>query len=624
MRVKLNGGNLAWVLSICFLGSLAAPIAARADDIRQITLTANDIIYDPGTKEIYASVPSSVGSGGNSIVAINPETGAIGQPVFVGSEPGMLARSDDNQFLYVALNGASTVRRFDLATQTAGLTFSIGTPLHVEDMAVPPGQPHSVCIVREDTRYSPHFAGTTIYDDGVARAHSANGQDTIAFSASPWRLYAYDNSISSFDFDRLNISATGFDVPGGDQDDNLISGGNLRIRFSDGKIFVNNGEVIDPEARSILGTFSGAGYADPFVVQPGDGTAFFLTGDYSTTYTLRAFDTTTFLPTGTLAITKVAQSPGTLIRWGTNGLAFQAGNQLYLIRTSLVPSSPSSASWQTTSISVGADSKIRLLWTKPDGTASFWSLPSGGKISYSPTYGPFAGWAARKIAPGAGGATEIYWNSSSGAASHWTVSPSGAAVHSPTWGPYSGWTPTDFAANGDGTARLLWTNANGGASVWTIDAGGHVTYGLTYGPYDGWSAAHIAAAPGGATRLLWTNTNGSASVWSIAASGAATYSPTFGPFTGWTCASIGVAGDGKTRLQWNNTSGATSFWTLAANNSVTYSPVWGPFTGWSPTDFAVAPDSTVRLLWDDPSGAASFWTVAPNNSLGFSPTYGPF
>lgn len=279
--------------------------------------------------------------------------------------------------------------------------------------------------------------------------------------------------------------------------------------------------------------------------------------------------------------------------------------------------------WTTASIAVGTDGKTRLLWTKADGSASFWSVPVSGAIVHSATYGPYSGWTARKVAPGPNGATDIYWTTSGGGASYWQVSSSGAITYSPTWGPYAGWTPKDFSANGDGSARLLWTSPNGAASFWTIAANGSIKHSPTYGPYGGWTTAHIASAPGGATRLLWNNSNGSASVWTVAANGSVAYSPTYGPFAGWSCANIGVGGDGKTKLQWNN-GDATSFWTLGANSTVAYSPVWGPFSGWSPSDFAVAPDNSVRLLWNSPSGAASFWNVSPGYGVGYSATYGPF
>ena len=72
--------------------------------IRQISLTTIDLIYDPWNQTIYASVPSQAESYGNSIVPINPETGALGAPIFVGNGPNILALSDNGEYLYVGLD----------------------------------------------------------------------------------------------------------------------------------------------------------------------------------------------------------------------------------------------------------------------------------------------------------------------------------------------------------------------------------------------------------------------------------------------------------------------------------------------------------------------------------------
>ena len=83
-------------LAVLLLGSTTA-----SADIRQLSLPANDLVYDPGTHRIYATVPSSAGAIGNSVTAIDPETGQIGPSVFIGSEPGRLALSDDGMYLDV-------------------------------------------------------------------------------------------------------------------------------------------------------------------------------------------------------------------------------------------------------------------------------------------------------------------------------------------------------------------------------------------------------------------------------------------------------------------------------------------------------------------------------------------
>src|SRR3990172_3255667 len=90
-------------------------LVLAVEEVRVLTLETNDLIYDPLTKKIYASVPNTAGSIGNSITIIDPETGAVGPSIFVGNivpdvltqgrlYSGKLAISDDVQYLYVSLD----------------------------------------------------------------------------------------------------------------------------------------------------------------------------------------------------------------------------------------------------------------------------------------------------------------------------------------------------------------------------------------------------------------------------------------------------------------------------------------------------------------------------------------
>jgi trimeric autotransporter adhesin len=80
-----------------------------------INVPANSMLFDPYSRQIYASVPSAATSvTGNSIVAIDPFTAKLGTPVLVGSEPGPLAETSDGNYLYIGLNGANSLVRFDL------------------------------------------------------------------------------------------------------------------------------------------------------------------------------------------------------------------------------------------------------------------------------------------------------------------------------------------------------------------------------------------------------------------------------------------------------------------------------------------------------------------------------
>jgi hypothetical protein len=76
----------------------------QTDFIRQIALSTNDVVYSSSTGKLYASVPSIAGSTGNRIATINPATGTVDNSVFIGSEPTLLAMSNDGDSLY-ALSG---------------------------------------------------------------------------------------------------------------------------------------------------------------------------------------------------------------------------------------------------------------------------------------------------------------------------------------------------------------------------------------------------------------------------------------------------------------------------------------------------------------------------------------
>src|SRR5688572_30652369 len=99
------------ILSACLAVLCLLCMAASAEPFRSLSLPTNDLVYDPHSGRLYASIPGSAGADGNSVVPIDPATGAVGTPIPVGSEPGKLALSDDGRYLYVGLNGENAVRR---------------------------------------------------------------------------------------------------------------------------------------------------------------------------------------------------------------------------------------------------------------------------------------------------------------------------------------------------------------------------------------------------------------------------------------------------------------------------------------------------------------------------------
>jgi len=110
--------------------SAALPFTIGLEDATietSLAVRAAALRFNPSTNRLFASVPGIAASNGNSIVEIDT-TGSpmVMSSVFVGSEPGTLALSGDGSTLFVALQGAAAVRKYDTATHTAGLQFSLG------------------------------------------------------------------------------------------------------------------------------------------------------------------------------------------------------------------------------------------------------------------------------------------------------------------------------------------------------------------------------------------------------------------------------------------------------------------------------------------------------------------
>lgn len=313
-----------------------------------ITLSANsDLIFDSVTQKIYASVRGNPGN----ITPIDPITGNAGSAIPVGIDPVKLARSDNGKFLYVGLDGEPAVQRVDLTTQIAGLKFSLGSdpffgPFYVDDMEVLPGNPQSLAVSRKKKGFSPRHEGVAIYDDGVQRptaTPSHTGSNVIEFSAAANTLYGYTTESVPAGFRRMTVTQSGVSIL--DVTNDLINDlGD--IEFEGGLIYSTGGTVINPQTLTAVGSFPGLpGIPFSVSVRPDSsiGRVFFLIqtalNRIDQTATIRSFDLNTRQFLGSEDIPGVTGDPGSLIRWGSKGLAFRTtSGQVFLIESAqLIP-----------------------------------------------------------------------------------------------------------------------------------------------------------------------------------------------------------------------------------------------------------------------------------------------
>ena len=321
-----------------------------------VPIANNGMVYNPANQLFYLSVPSSAGEEyGNSIVSIDPVTGTLGNPIFVGSEPNQMAITSDGHYLWVGLDGVGAVRKVDLVANSAGLQFALpngsSSFMKATTLIAVPGQTDSVVVAA--SQQSNTFSNTSlaVYDSGVARSSAitasfaypafslqidgSRGELYAAFQ-SEYRVYTYNATGLTL---KTDFNST---IPVA----NYVSD---RIQLYSGRMYTDYSSVFDAETGVLDGNLPKntqyVAYA-PVAVDSSAGLAFLLNSsqqysstpnqiqlanlsDLSATGTAIPVNVTSNLSGPTLPVTSLA-------RWGVDGLAFRSAIAVYPLRSVLV------------------------------------------------------------------------------------------------------------------------------------------------------------------------------------------------------------------------------------------------------------------------------------------------
>lgn len=302
----------ACLLTAC-LGVLAASPAAAITapdrfDILRVDIRANDIAFDTLRNSILATAPSAAGVGlGNSLVRVDPATGAISGALFVGSEPGAIALSGDSSTAYIGLNGSPAVRKVDLNTHTVGALTALGSSpffgfLYAEDIAVKPDDANTFVVSLRREGVSPRHGGVAAFNasgrlPNMTQDHT--GSNRIEFSADPNVLFGLNNETTEFGLRTISLDANGVretTVAGS-------AGGGFSTDFSvsDGLIYFSNGQVMDPDLGFPVGRFLANAQGGLSLLTPStEGIAYGIASSFgSGASTLILYDQSTYVPFGT-------------------------------------------------------------------------------------------------------------------------------------------------------------------------------------------------------------------------------------------------------------------------------------------------------------------------------------
>jgi trimeric autotransporter adhesin len=347
---RVTGLGYAWVSVFAPAPGGGVSASLPFSVYQLLDLETSELIYEPFTRKIYATVPSTATKiTGNSVVTIDPVTATIGSPVNVGSQPDHMALSDDGKYLFVGLDGSKSVARFNLASNAVDLAFPLGSdaysnalsPVH---LSVAPRNSNLLAISTGS------WTGVGLWDisgSTATRRTNMTGpyNNEYATFADSNHVYSLDTDTTGGEFYRWTVDSNGLTA----WDNTTLSGmGGFSggFQLAKGRVFGSGGGIVNPSTTppSMIGVLGGNG---PMIADPWIGRSFFVgcpnLGVCSNNYNIAAFDQATFRPTDLLPL----PSSGTvsnIIRWGRDGLAYRSSldfwsngtPQVYLVRGPVV------------------------------------------------------------------------------------------------------------------------------------------------------------------------------------------------------------------------------------------------------------------------------------------------
>ena len=325
-------------------------VSAAAALTIYLPVVSNNMVYNPVNGLAYLSIPSTGSTvTGNSIVSLDPATGALGTPIFVGSEPGVMAVSDDGKTLWVALNGSAAIRKVDLTASVAGPQYSIAAVVYSGNiptaMLVLPGTSDSVAIT---TSYQ-----LGLYDAGVLRGNTVSVSSAYALQADGTRKELY---VGAYGLQAYTYGSTGLALKssGGNSNYNSIASATYdEIQLVSGKIFTDIGRVFDSESAGLLGSFQlnnviltgptlyDAALSQVYVLNNGSGYSYngynqltiFNPADYSSTGKSFQWNIPPYTSGSNYSY---GLQPHRLTRWGANGLVLHTKYAIFTAQSSSV------------------------------------------------------------------------------------------------------------------------------------------------------------------------------------------------------------------------------------------------------------------------------------------------
>lgn len=307
----------------------------------------NDMVYDSLDSQVLVSIPSTDNVHGNSIGFIDPESATLSGYYFVGSEPRPIAITDDMKYLYVGLDGAKNVKKFNISTHNIEQTFTIGSdnfngPYFAGNISCQPGTDSVIAVARRAQGYA---QGVCIYKNGIQLPDTISSYPTtidLVHYYSPTALIGYNNSNTGYDLSTMSVDSQGVRMVS--HMGNLFGGFDIDFCIHKDLALSDNGTILDlsggtpsPLAQITLPTTQGFGPVRSCFDTGSNLVCFATKGYWNDSIYIFRYNATTYLKYDQIRVNGFSGNVNKIICWGKSKYMVSTADGKLLVINGILP-----------------------------------------------------------------------------------------------------------------------------------------------------------------------------------------------------------------------------------------------------------------------------------------------
>jgi hypothetical protein len=311
--------------------------------VRTLDLQASAIAYDQSRQQFWAAIANS-GPNANSLVLVNPTTGAIGNRIEIGGEANLVAVSKNGQRAYVGIPEIGGIKYISLSNSSVVSTMQLDQegPGEATSIDVNPDTPTEAAVTVKGTGSSSNW-GPLIVRDGTVLPDYLIGpysrMSRVAYLDGS-NLVGASGETSDFPVAQASVGPSGC-VLARSQNGVLPGYGLSRLAVKNGSVLTSSGFVFDSASLNPTAqldyldenTSIGASSRASFVATDSTNQLVWLlfAPQFGSTWRLRSVRTNNWTLGSAVTIEGLQGNPKGLYRFGTRSIAIHTDQAIYTI-----------------------------------------------------------------------------------------------------------------------------------------------------------------------------------------------------------------------------------------------------------------------------------------------------